>query len=157
MNKNRQCFLGFGNGESGKLAGLPAGKEEQPMPSKPKHPCKHPGCNALISSGSYCPEHTQTKRGPSRESAARRGYGREWQRISREYLAAHPWCAECQRRGVRTPATEVDHRTPHKGNRKLFWDKENWQPLCHSCHSAKTAKEDGGFGRRGPTKPRGRS
>lgn len=120
------------------------------MPSKPKHPCKHPGCGALISSGAYCQEHTPAKREQSRESAAHRGYGRAWQKASRAYLAEHPWCAECQRQGVRTPATEVDHRIPHKGNRQLFWDKENWQPLCHSCHSAKTAREDGGFGRRGP-------
>jgi 5-methylcytosine-specific restriction protein A len=28
----------------------------------------------------------------------------------------------------------------------LFWDQSNWQPLCHTCHSKKTAREDGGFG-----------
>jgi 5-methylcytosine-specific restriction protein A len=28
----------------------------------------------------------------------------------------------------------------------LFWDKTNWQPICHTCHSIKTAKEDGSFG-----------
>jgi 5-methylcytosine-specific restriction protein A len=28
----------------------------------------------------------------------------------------------------------------------LFWDSSNWQPLCHECHSSKTAREDGGFG-----------
>jgi 5-methylcytosine-specific restriction protein A len=28
----------------------------------------------------------------------------------------------------------------------LFWDRSNWQGLCHPCHSAKTATEDGGFG-----------
>lgn len=30
---------------------------------------------------------------------------------------------------------------------RLFWDPSNWQPLCAGCHSTKTAKEDGGFGR----------
>ncbi|WP_144469068.1 HNH endonuclease signature motif containing protein, partial [Bacillus pumilus] len=35
---------------------------------------------------------------------------------------------------------------PHKGDKKLFWDSSNWQPLCASCHNRKTAKEDGGFG-----------
>ena len=47
--------------------------------------------------------------------------------------------------GRRTPATVVDHIVPHKGDKKLFWDSGNWQPLCGPCHSRKTAKEDGGF------------
>jgi 5-methylcytosine-specific restriction protein A len=38
-------------------------------------------------------------------------------------------------------ATEVDHIIPHKGDMKLFWDSDNWQGLCKSCHSKKTAKE----------------
>ncbi|WP_232338165.1 MULTISPECIES: HNH endonuclease [Bordetella] len=29
---------------------------------------------------------------------------------------------------------------------RLFWDTSNWQGLCWSCHSIKTAREDGGFG-----------
>jgi 5-methylcytosine-specific restriction protein A len=28
----------------------------------------------------------------------------------------------------------------------LFWNRSNWQSLCHSCHSRKTASEDGGWG-----------
>jgi len=122
------------------------------MPTKPKHPCQHPGCTALISSGAYCPEHTPRRTG-GRASAASRGYGRAWQRESKHYLASHPWCAECRRQGRQTPATEVDHIVPHKGDCRLFWDRGNWQSLCHSCHSAKTAREDGGFGRRPAARP----
>lgn len=40
----------------------------------------------------------------------------------------------------------VDHITPHKGDRGLFWDRNNWQALCKTCHDTKTAAEDGGFG-----------
>lgn len=83
----------------------------------------------------------------TRESASRRGYGYKW-RIEREkYLSGHPWCVECMGNGIRVPATEVDHIVPHKGNKKLFWDRGNWQGLCKNCHSRKTAQEDGGFGR----------
>ncbi|ELK38933.1 HNH endonuclease, partial [Brevibacillus agri BAB-2500] len=45
-----------------------------------------------------------------------------------------------------TTATVVDHIVPHKGDMRKFWDRMNWQALCASCHSKKTAKEDGGFG-----------
>lgn len=33
-------------------------------------------------------------------------------------------------------ATVVDHIKPHRGNQKLFWDKENWQSLCTKCHNS---------------------
>jgi 5-methylcytosine-specific restriction endonuclease McrA len=26
----------------------------------------------------------------------------------------------------------------------IFWDSNNWQTLCVSCHNRKTATEDGG-------------
>jgi len=53
----------------------------------------------------------------------------------------------CQQRGKLTPATVVDHITPHRGDWDLFWDSSNWQPLCKPDHDHKTATEDGGFGR----------
>ena len=39
---------------------------------------------------------------------------------------------------VLTPATVVDHIVPHRGDHALFWDEQNWQPLCKSCHDKKT-------------------
>jgi len=41
-----------------------------------------------------------------------------------------------------TPVALVDHVIPHRGDQALFWDEEgNWQSLCWSCHSRKTAAE----------------
>lgn len=28
----------------------------------------------------------------------------------------------------------VDHKVPHKGDQVLFWDHDNWQPVCFDCH-----------------------
>ena len=39
-------------------------------------------------------------------------------------------------------ATVVDHVTPHRGDKKLFWDESNWQALCKRCHDKKTMTED---------------
>ena len=83
---------------------------------------------------------------PPRESPSRRGYGRAWQRARQRYLGRHPLCVECHAHGQAEAATTVDHLVPHKGDKALFWDKGNWQALCTSCHSRKTAREDGGFG-----------
>ena len=116
------------------------------MPSKPKRPCNHPGCSELVQSG-YCDKHKKVKQQVQyqrRGSAASRGYGSRWQKYRLQFLQAHPLCVKCERT---TAATDVDHIIPVTGpNDPLFWDPKNHQPLCHSHHSEKTAKEDGGFG-----------
>ena len=71
-----------------------------------------------------------------------------WLAERRLFLARHPLCAECQRRDRLTPANTVDHVVPHRGDPERFWDQDGWQALCASCHSRKTAAEDGGFGNR---------
>lgn len=81
-----------------------------------------------------------------RPSAAKRLYGRAWQKARLHYLRTHTLCVECEREGLIRAATVVDHRIPHQGDKRLFWDRSNWQPLCTSHHSRKTAREDGGFG-----------
>lgn len=82
----------------------------------------------------------------TRPSARERGYTTRWDKARAAYLRKHPLCAECQAQGRTVPATVVDHIRPHKGNRKLFWDTANWQPLCRRHHNEKTAREDGAFG-----------
>ena len=106
------------------------------MPRKPKRPCRHPGCSNL-SDGVYCEDH---RRLYARENASSRGYDSRWRAARKQYLRQHPLCAECYRNGTLTPATVVDHITPHRGNQKLFWDMDNWQPLCKVCHDYKTGK-----------------
>ena len=69
-------------------------------------------------------------------------YGRQWQKLRLAYLVAHPLC-EC---GCSYPATVVDHRRPHNGDRELLYDWDNLQALTKACHDRKTAARDGGFG-----------
>ncbi len=38
----------------------------------------------------------------------------------------------------------VDHKIPHKGDQKLFWDRDNWQPLCKACHDSVKRREEQG-------------
>ena len=72
-------------------------------------------------------------------------YNYQWSKTRARFLKEHPLCVCCKTQGQITPASEVDHITPHKGNERLFWDADNWQALCISCHSRKTM-EEGGFG-----------
>lgn len=67
---------------------------------------------------------------------------RRWRRIRKQQLQREPLCRHCLERGIVTPATEVDHIEPHKGDRHKFWHGET-QALCESCHSRKTAQDEG--------------
>lgn len=77
----------------------------------------------------------------NRPSAARRGYNRDWAKARLVFLTYQPLCAECKRNGRIVAAEVVDHIVPHKGDRKLFSDRRNWQSLCKSCHNRKSARE----------------
>lgn len=69
-----------------------------------------------------------------------------WRGARAGFLRSHPICS-CGKR-----ARYVDHVKPWRsgateaGRDALFWDERNWQPMCHTCHSRKTAARDGGFG-----------
>jgi 5-methylcytosine-specific restriction endonuclease McrA len=71
-----------------------------------------------------------------RESAYKRGYNKRWQKARLLYLKQNPLCVMCYNQGLATTATVVDHITPHKGDNALFWDTNNWQPLCKQHHDS---------------------
>lgn len=64
-----------------------------------------------------------------------------WVKESRNFLKANPLCVDCAELGAVEQATDVDHVIPHRGDRGLFFQRSNWQALCHRCHSRKTARE----------------
>ena len=88
-------------------------------------------------------EHDKT-----RQSSSKRGYGRRWSKYRLAFLRDNPLCISCNEIGLIEPATDVDHIIPHKGDMDLFWDPDNHQGLCKSCHSRKTATEDSSFASR---------
>lgn len=70
-------------------------------------------------------------------------YGHDWRKARSRFLQANPLCTYCENRFNRvTAATVVDHIIPHKGDKVLFWDEQNWQPLCKHCHDSIKAKEE---------------
>ena len=110
------------------------------MPTKPKKPCKHTGC-PLLTSNDYCEFHDKLH-AKDRAGGHERGYSYQWQKARKKYLTENTLCRECFKNGKYVPATVVDHIIPHRGDKSLFWEQKNWQPLCKSCHDAKTMTED---------------
>ncbi len=114
------------------------------MPVAPARPCPQPGCPQL----QPCPQHKRHTR-PAVSYAARRQaepwrkvYATaRWATLRERVLAAQPLCRTCDAEGRVTLATVVDHVVPHRGNLALAYDPANLAPLCHRCHSRKTAYE----------------
>lgn len=78
----------------------------------------------------------------SDQTAAQRGYGYKWQKAREGFLRSHPLCVMCQAEDRVTAATVVDHKTPHRGDQALFWDRANWQSLCATHHSRDKQREE---------------
>ena len=120
------------------------------MPVSPPSICTAPGCGTLVYGGGRCPD---CRKGSDRErgSGTQRGWSPKWAAFSKAYLADHPLCVspECSALPVwRRPAsTDVDHIDGTGRNGLRAYDDDNLMALCHPCHSRKTAREDGGFGR----------
>jgi len=142
--------------------------------------CQAPGCTN-VQKDAYCTRHQAFDTSDNRLNSHQRGYDRKWGRARARFLARNPYCSKCSTEQFPVEATQVDHIIPVRryeraartrgvsqggkpggsvGNVPDFWDETNWQGLCRTCHSIKTASEDGGFGNKGrwkrpPRKPRG--
>lgn len=99
------------------------------MPYKSRRNCNFPGCPALVNAGErYCPAHRKEKRGGDNSH-----YDRHWRKLRALFLQKHPLCAECEKAGRLTPATEVHHIIAVKDGGSDHDD--NLMGLCKSCHS----------------------
>lgn len=59
-----------------------------------------------------------------------------WYRLRYWQLKRSPVCEFCKEKGIVEPANTVDHIAPHKGDVNKFFDRNNLQSLCKSCHSS---------------------
>lgn len=75
------------------------------------------------------PDYSKFSRSPLYNSA-------QWKKKSKEFLVKNPYCCVCG-----DYATVVDHIIPHRNDLTLFWDEDNWRPMCKSCHDKKTREE----------------
>ncbi|WP_296435588.1 MULTISPECIES: HNH endonuclease [unclassified Rhizobium] len=104
------------------------------MPTRAPRICQ---CGKVVPSGTRCScqeaaaRERKARFDNTRPSAAERGYNAEWRKERKIFLSLFSKCARCAQ-----PATLVDHRIPHRGDQRLFWDRKNWQSLCSHCHNS---------------------
>jgi 5-methylcytosine-specific restriction endonuclease McrA len=103
--------------------------------------CRYARCPHLVMDKSgYCTMHKDKgvthKR---REKVSHALYHtRRWIDYSRMFRRNNPLCINFEQ--CRGEAQLVDHiKAVEQGG--TFWDERNHQPMCHSCHNKKRAKE----------------
>lgn len=113
----------------------------------PWAPSKHCAAGHPPYQGRRCPACASIRKAAAdarRPTAPERGYDSKWRRESKAFLAL-PGNQRCAC-GCGQAADMVDHRTAHKGDMRLFWDRSNWQPMNRRCNSRKAVAIEGGFG-----------
>lgn len=79
----------------------------------------------------------ERKRDQYRGTKQQRGYGGEWERISKTIRQEFPVCQVCNN----APSVDVDHIVPFIGLKDpLRTDKSNLQAICRKCHNLKTMR-----------------
>ena len=118
------------------------------MPSAAWRPCRYPGCPGLAQAPARgCVTHAAlyTERARKARVDATKGWTRQWygqwntawRQLRAVMLAAQPVCA-C---GARS--TEVDHVESIRTRPDRALDPTNLVARCKSCHSRRTAREQG--------------
>jgi 5-methylcytosine-specific restriction protein A len=111
-----------------------------------KYMCREAGCGLLLDKPGYCDKHRHAKaEGHTRpfENAKRSNYygSYRWRSLTAKVIRETPYCEICgaaKRDGV---ILEVHHREPPRGDEGKFYDENNLQVLCRSCHRVITAQE----------------
>jgi 5-methylcytosine-specific restriction protein A len=109
------------------------------VPVAPPRKCS--GCRQLVPPG---PCRTcRAQRDQDRDNADVRKWYRtsRWRRLRASAFRRDPLCAKCKSLGLVKVGTDADHRIPHDGDPRLFWELSNVQVLCAKHHSAKTRGE----------------
>jgi 5-methylcytosine-specific restriction protein A len=94
------------------------------------------------------------KAAPRRETRQQRGYTDSWLEYAAWYRSQpeNVLCA-C---GCRRPSEHVDHIIPAEPGSDEWWDMEGHQALARACHTRKTIRFDGAYGKSPDVSPAGR-
>lgn len=121
--------------------------EEALMPQAASRLC--PGCRQRVTGKCAVCEARRQKSVNLRRTADKSFYDSSaWTLIRTDQLARSPFCVAVLEDGMpcNRIATHVDHKVAREAGGSDLPD--NLQSLCRSCHSRKTASQDGGFGNR---------
>ena len=123
-----------------------------------KRLCQYSGCNEMAEPGhTYCIKHlvesqkkrqewlkNNNKKKPFENATRSNNYNNaEWRSLRNEVLKRDNYqCCQCGASARESGfPLEIHHIIPPKGNKELFYDKNNCVTLCKWCHSRITQRE----------------
>ncbi|WP_242218002.1 HNH endonuclease [Shinella zoogloeoides] len=68
-----------------------------------------------------------------------------WQKLRMQVLIRDRFTCKmegCGKVDIDTSQLVADHREPHRGDARLFWDAKNLQCLCKPCHDSLKQKQE---------------
>ena len=68
------------------------------------------------------------------KTTTERGYGYDWQKLSRAYRVENPFCEVCLEKGKFSGVEEVHHRIAISVDRSQRLSYDNLQSVCVACH-----------------------
>ena len=109
------------------------------MPIAAPKPCSQAGCGVVVRDGTNrCDKHKR-EAWAKKPNATKRVTGRKLQAMRERLFNSNPLCAECERQGRTTLATQRDHIKPlAEGGAD---NDDNVQGLCVACHDIKSKAE----------------
>lgn len=115
------------------------------------HPCKYPGCPALLKRSGYCEPHQKAKPNTKAEYDARRKCdpilarsaairsSPRWKSVSKLKLGMNPLCedpfSEHKRRNMTESAKQVHHIEGLATAPEKAFELENLMSVCTRCHA----------------------
>jgi len=120
-----------------------------------KHPCRYPGCPALLGQRGYCPTHQDSESNASKDyerkrkadpalalAAKIRSSGR-WRKVSKQKLRRNPLCEDpLDTHGENTQtARQVHHVKGLREHPELAYELGNLMSVCTRCHAKLEERE----------------
>jgi 5-methylcytosine-specific restriction endonuclease McrA len=65
-----------------------------------------------------------------------------WRGLRSSQLNRRPLCQPCEKAGRLEAASVVNHRIPHRGDERLFFDAGNLESMCKVCHDGPTQRAE---------------
>ncbi len=118
----------------------------------PRRQCTYSGCNKIVEvpdgfrDSPRCELHSRKTTPVTRDYSHHYLDGKnvyksyQWKKLREQFVALNPLCKHCDNYGIVTAGKIVDHIIEIEDGGNWF-DINNLQHLCQSCHNAKTARE----------------
>ena len=116
------------------------------MPHKARKPCSHQSCINFVEVGQiYCDIHKALHKDDyqRRHPEYQKLYNNRWHKYRKWFLNEHPLCVNYET--CHNVATVVHHKKDHKGDYVKFWQADNHEALCNTCHENKHKNERWGM------------